>query len=95
MNMTGDIDVKKVDKSLLVKGQYLRLRFVENKDGRDKYGNDGFIAQGVTREHYQAGKKGPILGNWKDWDRDDAPAAKKQESHVEYVDEDDNDDIPF
>lgn len=47
---------------------YLDLTLMENRDGRDKYDNDGFCTVDVGKERRQAGEKGPILGNWKDLD---------------------------
>lgn len=66
---TGKIDVTKIDKKHLFngeKGTYLDMLLVENKDGRDSYGNDGYIAQGVSKEARLAGERGPIIGNWRD-----------------------------
>lgn len=62
------IDVTKVDKALLYKGQkgtYLNVTLKDNRDGTDQYGNDGFVTQDVSQEARQAGEKGPIIGNWK------------------------------
>jgi hypothetical protein len=62
------IDVKKIDKSLLfvgTKGTYLDVTLMENRNGPDEYGNDGFIVQDVSKEAREAGVKGPIIGNWK------------------------------
>ena len=63
-----NIDVKKIDKAALyvgAKGTYLNLTLLENRDGTDQYGNDGFITQDIGKERRLAGEKGPILGNWK------------------------------
>jgi hypothetical protein len=62
------IDVTKIDKTAMfkgAKGTYLDLTLIENKDGRDQYDNDGFIAQDIGKERREAGEKGPIVGNWK------------------------------
>jgi len=62
------IDVKKIDKSAMfegAKGTYLDLTLMDNKDGTDQYGNDGFIVQDIGKERREAGQKGPIVGNWK------------------------------
>lgn len=62
------IDVTKIDKARLFKGKaatYLDLVMHENKNGTDKYGNDGFITQSCTKEERQNGVKMPIIGNWK------------------------------
>ena len=62
------IDVKKIKKELLfdgAKGLYMDLTLMDNRDGTDQYGNDGFIVQDVGKERREAGEKGPIVGNWK------------------------------
>lgn len=61
------IDVTKIDKDKLYKGQkgqYLDLTTFINLDEQDKYGNNGFISQSVSKER-DAGVKTPILGNVK------------------------------
>jgi len=62
------IDVTKIDKDKLYKGQkgqYLDLTTFINLDEQDKYGNNGFISQSVSKEERDAGVKTPILGNVK------------------------------
>lgn len=62
------IDVRKIAKEHLfqgTKGTYLDVTLLENKNGPDEYGNDGFIVQDVSKEAREAGVKGPIIGNWK------------------------------
>jgi hypothetical protein len=62
------IDVTKIDKSAIhvgAKGKYIDLTLMENRDGVDQYGNNGFIVQDIGKERRLAGEKGPILGNWK------------------------------
>ena len=62
------IDVTKIDKDKLYKGQkgqYLDLTTFINLDEQDKYGNNGFISQSVSKEEKDAGVKTPILGNVK------------------------------
>ena len=66
--ITAKIDVKKIDKAHLFageKGTYLDIAMMDNKDGTDQYGNDGFVVQRVSKEAREAGERGPILGNWK------------------------------
>jgi len=63
------IDCKKISKEDLYegkKGTYLDAVLMNNKDGRDQYGNDGFIVQDLGKERRLAGEKGPIIGNWSD-----------------------------
>lgn len=66
--ITLNLDVTKISKELLYKGKkgtYCDLLLMENKDGTDQYGNDGFAVQGVSKERREAGERGPIVGNWK------------------------------
>jgi hypothetical protein len=96
------IDVKKIDKTALYqgeKGTYLDLTLMENRDGTDQYGYDGFIVQSISKERRLAGEKGPILGNWKHLG-ERAPAyqgqaATKPVPVSPVVASDVDDDIPF
>lgn len=72
------LDVTKIPKERIFigkKGKYLDLRLVENKDGPDQYGNDGFVAIDLPKEKREAGEKGEIVGNWKEIGK---PAPKPQ-----------------
>jgi hypothetical protein len=63
-----NINVSKVDKQYLYEGKtgkFLEVTLLESKGGPDKYGNDGFIVQGVTKEARDRGERGPIIGSWK------------------------------
>ena len=63
-----NINTAKIDKSALYEGKqgkYLSLTLMDNRDGVDQYGNDGFIVQDIGKERRLAGEKGPIVGNWK------------------------------
>ena len=62
------INTAKIDKSALYEGKqgkYLNIVTIDNKDGQDQYGNDGFIVQELPQSRREAGEKGPIIGNWK------------------------------
>ncbi len=62
------IDVSKIDKSKLFKGQkgtYLDAQVFIDVDELDQYGNSGMITQAVSKEDRDAGNKGAILGNAK------------------------------
>ena len=68
------IDVTKISKDRLYQGKvredgtsgkYLSITLVENKDGKDRFGNDGFVAEDVSKEERLSGVKGVIVGNWK------------------------------
>ena len=61
------INVSKVDKSALIKGQkgtYLDVSILM-KDGPNEFGDHGMAVQGIGKERREAGEKGPILGNAK------------------------------
>ena len=63
-----NINTAKIDKTALYEGKmgkYLSLTLMENRDGKDDYGNDGFIVQDIGKERREAGERGPIVGNWK------------------------------
>lgn len=98
------IDVKKIAKAHMFegeKGTYLDLALFTNKDGPDKYGNDGFIVQDVSKEARERGEKGPIIGNWKETERKSDPTKwpdRTRQPAPRATDEppdDDSDSIPF
>ena len=67
------IDVSKIDKSKLFKGQkgtYLDAQVFIDIDQKDQYDNNGMITQAVSKQEKDQGVKGAILGNcrvfWKD-----------------------------
>ena len=99
---TLKIDVKKIDKTALFhgeKGTYLDLTLMDNRDGTDQYGYDGFIVQSISKERRLAGEKGPILGNWKHLG-ERAPiyqgqAATSLAPVSQSLASNDDDDIPF
>jgi len=73
------LNVDKIDRSAIftgVKGKYLNLTFFEHKNGRDEYGQDGFIAQDIGKDRRLAGERGPIIGNWS-YIEAKAPAQKE------------------
>lgn len=81
--IVGKINMDKVNHEYLFKGQkghYLDYVMMENKDGTDQYGNDGFVKQDIPKEARDRGERGEILGNWKhlkfDSEKKAAPAAK-------------------
>jgi hypothetical protein len=62
------IDVSKIDKALLFKGEkgvYLDATVFIELGAADQYGNNGMITQDEKKENRDAGKNGPILGNCK------------------------------
>jgi hypothetical protein len=44
------------------------VTLMDNRDGKDKFDNDGFVVQDLGKDRRLAGERGPILGNWKDLD---------------------------
>lgn len=98
---TVKINVSKILKEHLYagkNGKYLDLALIENRDGPDQYGNDGFVTQSVSKEARQRGEKGPIIGNFKRIDTDagkqaQAKPASKIDPHPD--DQPAEDDVPF
>ena len=67
------LDVTKLDKTRFVKGKkgiYADLRLVERPND---YGDDGFIAQVISKEEREAGVKSPIVGNWRELGKEKTP----------------------
>jgi len=92
-----NIDVKKIDKAALFigkKGTYLNMTLMENREGVDQYGNEGFIVQDIGMARRQAGERGAILGNWKTVKPAQAQAQVPVQATQVQADED-LDDIPF
>ena len=95
------IDVTLIDKTGLFVGKakadgrvpkYLDCALHENMDGPDKFGNDGFITQSLSKERRDAGERGPIIGNWRDTDR---KAGRAKTSPSATSADDDKDPLPF
>jgi len=93
------IDVKKIAKEHLfvgAKGTYMDVTLMDNRDGTDEYGNDGFIIQDVGKEKREAGIKGPIIGSWRHvGQRPATQNAAPPPSRTATADALDDDDIPF
>ena len=96
MSITGSINLSKINKDVLIKGEkgtYMNVKVVL-KDEKDEYGNNGFIAQKVNKEQYEAGVKGEILGNIRVYEDATptqavpAPASQELQSSIP-------DDFPF
>ncbi|MCG3776919.1 MAG: hypothetical protein JW395_3791 [Nitrospira sp.] len=97
----GKIDVKKISKEHLYVGEkctYLDIMLHENNEGKDRFGNDGFITQSVSKEAKAQGIKGPIIGNWRKLEPRGgtigAAPVKEKAPKVEGGD-DDSDSVPF
>src|SRR5690554_1735283 len=70
------IDVSKIDKARLFKGQkgvYLDATCFIDLDEKGQYGDNGMVTQDVSKEEREQGVKGPILGNVTVFYRDDQP----------------------
>ena len=99
------IDVKKIRKDLLFtgeKGTYMDLTLMDNRDGPDQWGNDGFIVQDVGKQRREAGEKGPIIGNWKNvgqpqrqTSQNTAPPPSRTATADALDEFQEDDDIPF
>jgi hypothetical protein len=86
------------------KGASMDVTLMDNKNGPDDYGNDGFATLDLGKDRRLAGERGPILGNWKDLDGGnqrqgrDVPASeaiKKRDNQASEPDEEEVDDVPF
>jgi len=98
IGVTLSIDVTKIDKSKLFKGQkgtYLNAKVFIDITGADQYGNSGMITQEADKD-----EQGAILGNVKVFWREPSnpvPIAQKppERRQANPVDSNFDDDIPF
>lgn len=92
------IDISKMDKSKLFKGkngaEYLNCTLLLN-DEVDQYGNNGMIVQDTSKEERQAGKKGAILGNGKEFIPNGGQTATVAVSNAQVTEYDASSDLPF
>lgn len=66
--ITVSINTAKIDKAHLFEGKtgkFLDIALLESKNGKDKYGNDGFVTQSISKDARARGERGPIIGSWK------------------------------
>lgn len=89
------LNCSKIEKDKLfkgAKGTYLDLVCMSNRDGKDEFGNDGFVAHSLSKEQRMAGEKGSIIGNFKiiKADAKSAPAMADEQP-----DEDGSGDVAF
>jgi len=102
------VNVEKIEKARLFKGQkgtYLDMTVFVDLDEQDQYGNNGFIAQSVSKEEREQGVRTEILGNTKVFyganQTQQTPLAGQQNQPVKSVGADGggadvlNDSIPF
>jgi len=107
MNLEINIEVSKIDKQFLrtnKKGN--KILDIKTKPKPSEY-SDGYVYQVVPKEMRGEGIRGPIVGNYKNWDEPQnvpsfvdkikpAPAFQNRpKPHVEEIEEDDGDSIPF
>jgi len=108
MNKVGislKIDVSKIDKNRLFKGEkgiYLDATAFVDLDNLDQYGNSGMITQDVSKEEKESGTQGPILGNskvfWKGEGRrehQNTPYQSPSDARGKKEQESFDDDVPF
>lgn len=94
--ISAKINVLKIDKNRLFKGSagtYLDIVLIPHRQGRDQYGQDGFVAENLSKEERESGAKGSILGYYKQSDRQAAKpdTEQKQQKAPAAL----TDDIPF
>lgn len=93
------IDVTKIDKAHLYKGQkgtYLDITLLENRDGIDQYGNSHMIVQDIGQAARESGERGAILGNAKTFGPTPTAGAAPPPAQLPPVAEDPElDPIPF
>ena len=90
------INVTRIKKEHLYEGKngkYLTIRGFESETP-DQYGNAGFASQSVSKEAFDRGEKGEIVGNWKHMEpkKTTPKASPKPASPVLPTTEDD---VPF
>ena len=75
------INCSKIPKERLFQGKngkMIDLVLMENRDGPDQYGNDGFVSVSLSKEERASGARGEIVGNWKELGkRQDGTATKR------------------
>ena len=59
--LSGSIDLESIDKTKLAKGKYLQFDIVLSDVS--KYGNNGWVTQGQSKEEREAKEKKVSLGN--------------------------------
>jgi len=93
------IDVTKIDKEALFKGQkgtYLTLTVWPNKDGEDQYGNHASVKQDLGKDRRD--EKAPFIGNARIIQRRNAPQSKPPANYEKLPTRQemgDEDSIPF
>lgn len=85
---TATIDCRKIVKEYLFNGVKLDIVEMPHRDGRrtDKYGNesDGLVIQSIPKKDRDAGKRGVILGEYRDRTAAAPKAETPQEKQPDY-----------
>lgn len=83
-------------------GIYLNVDILEGKNGEDQYGNTHMITLDIGKDRRSAGEKGAILGNCKTLNfnsgsqpQSAANSGQQRNGTTQFVDTDDDSDIPF
>ena len=90
------IDVTKIDKAALYKGEkgtYLTLVVWPNRDGEDDYGNYAGVKQDLGKDRRD--EKAPFIGNAKIIKRKNAAPPPKNYEKLPTAAEMNDDEIPF
>jgi len=100
IRISTSINVSKINKDRLFsgkKGKYLDATIIIDTEEVNQYGDNGFIAENISKEEREAGDKGTILGNakivWRD-DEQQQEYQKPQGQPQPMIDINDED-IPF
>lgn len=86
LGLSVKIDVTKIDKSRLFKGEkgtYLDLTTFIDLDNEGQYGDHGFISQSVSKEEREAQVQTPILGNVTVFFNDNQSQPAPQQSNAQ------------
>ena len=94
VGISASIDVSKIDKDKLIKGEkgtYLNITAFVNLDEKDQYDNNGMITQSTTKEEREAGVKGVILGNSRVFYTGESNGSQPKAEKISDL----KDDVPF
>lgn len=98
VGLSINIDVTKLDKSRLYKGEkgtYLNLTTFVDIDQKDQYENNGFVTESLTKEERDQNVQLPILGNAKVFYKGDGRQQSTQSELAPSIDDFDDSSIPF
>ena len=80
--ITCSIDVTKIDKKRIKEhsngAKYYEFVLIEKKDA-DNFGNTHMVVEGVTKEEREQKIRGKILGNGKDWSKQNKKPSSRSE----------------